>query len=48
MRFWDSSAPVPLLVEQASSSRVAAWVAGDEAMWCGPSLRSRSFPPSGA
>lgn len=32
MRFWDSSAVVPLLVEQKSSSRVAAWVAGDDAM----------------
>lgn len=32
MRFWDSSAVVPLLVEQASSSRVAAWIAGDNAM----------------
>lgn len=32
MRFWDSSAVVPLLVEQAPSSRVAAWVAEDEAM----------------
>lgn len=29
MRFWDSSAIVPLLVEQKSSSRVGAWVAGD-------------------
>ncbi|HEV8642863.1 MAG TPA: type II toxin-antitoxin system VapC family toxin [Methylomirabilota bacterium] len=32
MRFWDSSAVVPLLVEQKSSSRVAAWVAGDDAV----------------
>ena len=32
MRFWDSSAVVPLLVEQNHSSRVAAWVAGDGAM----------------
>ncbi len=29
MRFWDSSAVVPLLVEQEPSSRVAAWVAED-------------------
>jgi hypothetical protein len=32
VRFWDSSAVVPLLVEQKPSSRVAAWVAGDDAM----------------
>jgi len=32
VRFWDSSAVVPLLVEQASSSRVAAWIAGDNTM----------------
>ena len=32
MRFWDSSAVVPLLVEQAPSSRVADWAAGDDAM----------------
>jgi predicted nucleic acid-binding protein len=32
VRFWDSSAVVPLLVEQKSSSRVATWVAGDDAM----------------
>ncbi len=32
MRFWDSSAVVPLLVEQEPSSRVAAWVARDDAM----------------
>ena len=32
MRFWDSSAVVPLLVEQGSSSRAAAWVAADDAM----------------
>jgi len=32
VRFWDSSAVVPLLVEQNHSSRVAAWVAGDGAM----------------
>ncbi|MGH7311749.1 MAG: type II toxin-antitoxin system VapC family toxin [Candidatus Rokuibacteriota bacterium] len=32
MRFWDSSALVPLLVEQEASSRVAAWVAADEAI----------------
>lgn len=29
MRFWDSSAVVPLLVEQGASSRVAAWAAED-------------------
>ncbi|MGH7319185.1 MAG: hypothetical protein ACRELA_06115 [Candidatus Rokuibacteriota bacterium] len=29
MRFWDSSAVVPLLVEQESSSRIAAWVEDD-------------------
>lgn len=32
MRFWDSSAVVPLLVEQGASSRVAAWVAEDRTM----------------
>ena len=32
MKFWDSSAIVPLLVEQEPSSRVAAWVADNEAM----------------
>ena len=32
MKFWDSSAVVPLLVEQEPSSRVAAWVASDDAM----------------
>jgi hypothetical protein len=30
--FWDSLAVVPLLIEQDASSRVAAWVAADEAM----------------
>lgn len=30
MRFWDSSAVVPLLVEQAASSRAAGWIAEDE------------------
>lgn len=29
MRFWDSSALVPLLVEQESSPRAAAWLAED-------------------
>ena len=35
MRFWDSSAVVPLLVEQASSPRVAGWVTEDDtiALW---------------
>ena len=32
MRFWDSSAVVPLLVEQGASSRVTAWVAEDRTM----------------
>ncbi len=32
MRFWDSSAVIPLLVEQEPSSRVAAWVAEDDTM----------------
>jgi len=32
VRFWDSSAVVPLLVQQERSSRVAAWVTGDDAM----------------
>jgi len=32
VRFWDSSAVVPLLVEQQASSRVAAWIAADGAM----------------
>ena len=32
MRFWDSSAVVPLLVEQEPSSRVAAWIASDSTM----------------
>ena len=32
MRFWDSSAVVPLLIEQDPSSRAAAWVARDDAM----------------
>ena len=32
MKFWDSSAVVPLLVEQEASPRVAAWVAADDAM----------------
>ena len=32
MRFWDSSAVVPLLVEQDASARVAAWVTADSAM----------------
>lgn len=30
MRFWDSSAIVPLLVEQAASPRVAEWIAEDD------------------
>ncbi len=32
MRFWDSSAVVPILIEQQASSRVAAWVAADSIM----------------
>jgi predicted nucleic acid-binding protein len=32
VRFWDSSAVVPLLVEQDASARVVAWVSADEAM----------------
>ena len=32
MRFWDSSAVVPLLVEQESSPLVAAWLAQDEVL----------------
>ena len=32
MRFWDSSAVVPLLVEQDTSPRVAGWVAEDSTM----------------
>jgi len=32
VRFWDSSAVVPLLVEQDASSRVAAWLAEDPAV----------------
>ncbi|MBI4014050.1 MAG: type II toxin-antitoxin system VapC family toxin [Candidatus Rokubacteria bacterium] len=32
MRFWDSSAVVPLLIQQEPSSRVAAWVAEDDTM----------------
>lgn len=32
MRFWDSSAVVPLLVEQEPSARAAAWVAEDAAL----------------
>ena len=32
MRFWDSSALVPLLIQQERSSRAAAWVSGDDAM----------------
>lgn len=32
MRFWDSSAVVPLLIKQERSSRAAAWVSGDDAM----------------
>ena len=30
MRFWDSSAVVPLLVEQDASSRAAGWIAEDD------------------
>ena len=32
MRFWDSSALVPLLVEQDASSRAVAWAAEDDTM----------------
>jgi len=32
MKFWDSSAVVPLLVAQAGSARAAEWVAADDAM----------------
>lgn len=32
MRFWDSSAVVPLLIQQERSSRAVAWVSGDDAM----------------
>lgn len=30
MRFWDSSAVVPLLVEHQASSRATAWLTGDD------------------
>jgi hypothetical protein len=29
VRFWDSSAIVPLLVEQAASARAANWLSDD-------------------
>jgi uncharacterized protein len=32
VKFWDSSAVVPLLVKQQLSSRVAAWLAADDSM----------------
>src|SRR5438552_7581764 len=32
VRFWDSSAVVPLLIHQERSSRVASWVSGDNVM----------------
>jgi hypothetical protein len=32
MRFWDSSAVVPLLVEQSASSRAVAWLSDDDSM----------------
>src|SRR2546422_2875712 len=32
VRFWDSSAVVPLLIHQQRSSRAASWVSGDNAM----------------
>ncbi len=32
MRFWDSSAVVPLLVEQKPSPRVSAWAAEDDTL----------------
>jgi predicted nucleic acid-binding protein len=32
VRFWDTSAVVPLLVEQEASSRATAWVREDEAI----------------
>jgi uncharacterized protein len=32
VRFWDSSAVVPLLVEQNTSARAAGWVATDDAL----------------
>ena len=32
MRFWDSSAVVPLLVTQEPSNRAAGWMAGDRTM----------------
>ena len=32
MRFWDSSAMLPLLVEQEASSQVSAWVAVDDSL----------------
>ena len=32
MRFWDSSAVVPLLIQQERSSHTAAWVSSDDAM----------------
>jgi predicted nucleic acid-binding protein len=32
VRFWDSSAVVPLLLGQDASPRAAAWLAGDAAM----------------
>jgi hypothetical protein len=32
VRFWDSSAVVPLLIEQPASSRAATWVTADHAI----------------
>lgn len=32
MRFWDSSAVVPLLIQQDTSSRTATWAGEDDAM----------------
>jgi predicted nucleic acid-binding protein len=32
VRFWDTSAVVPLLIEEAHSSRVARWLRDDNAM----------------
>lgn len=44
MRFWDSSAIVPLLLEQPSSERVRAWLAEDAEMvaWWGTSVECAS------
>ncbi len=50
MRFWDTSAVVPLLIEQALSTRADAWFSEDPtlAVWALTPVEAVSTPASPA